>query len=189
LEGHIPATTIGDGGSREIAVAVSLANLQPLTVWAKTAAVSPINDDIAENMTQELLHRIAIIVDPGLPLGLVANTVGTIAVGLGAAEQGFGNTTLVDRNGRQIKNSADRPVPVLQAPPEAIRATMLKALPAVPNCIVVAFPRFARSLHAFEDYQARFSEIDLAEETIEGLGLAGPEKWVKSLTGNLKLLR
>jgi hypothetical protein len=140
-------------------------------------------------MTQDLPRRIAIIVDPGLPLGLIANTVGTIAVGLGAAEPGFGNTTLVDRYGRQTKNSADRPVPVLQAPPETIRATMMKALPAPPNALVVAFPQFARSLHAFADYQSRFPEIDLSAETIEGLGLAGPEKWVKSLTGNLKLLR
>jgi hypothetical protein len=110
LEGHIPATTIGDGGSREIVVAVSLANLQPLTVWAKTAPVSPNDDDIAENMTQELPSRIAIIVHPGLPLGLIANTVGTIAVGLGAAVPAFGNTPLVDRNRRQTcSDPSDRP--------------------------------------------------------------------------------
>ena len=29
----------------------------------------------------------------------------------------------------------------------------------------------------------------LATETIVGLGISGPEKWVRSLTGNLKLLR
>ena len=36
---------------------------------------------------------------------------------------------------------------------------------------------------------AQFAARDIATETIEGLGLAGPEKWVKSLTGSLKLLR
>ena len=51
------------------------------------------------------------------------------------------------------------------------------------------FPQFARSLHDFAEYQVQLAARDLATETIEGLGLAGPEKWVKSLTGSLKLLR
>jgi hypothetical protein len=60
---------------------------------------------------------------------LIANTVATIAVGLGAVEPAFGNVTLTDAAGRLIKNSADRPVPILQAPAEAIRASLLRALP------------------------------------------------------------
>jgi hypothetical protein len=133
--------------------------------------------------------RIAIVVDPSLAIGLIANTVATIAVGLGAIEPAFGNVTLTAAAGRLIKNSADRPVPILQAPTEAIRATLLRALPAREGEIVVPFPQFARSLHDFAAYQAQLAARDLATETIEGLGLAGPEKWVKSLTGSLKLLR
>jgi uncharacterized protein DUF2000 len=152
--------------------------------------------------------RIAIVVDPSLAIGLIANTVATIAVGLGAAEPSFGNVTLTDAAGRLIKNSADRPVPILQAPAAAIRATLLKALPtredeivvpflqfarkALPTRegeIVVPFLQFARNLHSFAEYRAQLAARDIATETIEGLGLAGPEKWVKSLTGSLKLLR
>jgi Protein of unknown function (DUF2000) len=130
--------------------------------------------------------RIAIVVDPSLAIGLIANTVATIA---GAAEPAFGNVTLTDAAGRLIKNSADRPVPILQAPAEAILATLLRALPTREGEIVVPFPQFARSLHDFAAYQAQLAQRDLAAETIEGLGLAGPEQWVKSLTGSLKLLR
>lgn len=133
-------------------------------------------------------HRIAIVVDSTLPLGLLANTVATIAIGLGAAVPAFGNTVLIDANGRSTHNSADRPVPILQASAEEIRVLLLRALPA-PECArLVPFPQFARSLHSFTDYQEQFPTRDLAVETIEGLGLAGPEKWVKSLTGNLRLL-
>ena len=133
--------------------------------------------------------RIAIVIDPSLAIGLIANTVATIAVGLGAVEPAFGNVTLTDAAGRLLKNSADRPVPILQAPAETIRATLLRALPAREGEIVVPFPQFARSLHDFAAYRAQLARRDLAAETIEGLGLAGPEKWVKSLTGSLKLLR
>ena len=96
---------------------------------------------------------------------------------------------LADAAGRLIKSSADRPVPILQAPAPAIRSTLLRALPMREGEIVVAFPQFARNLHDFAAYQAQLAARDLATETIEGLGLAGPEKWVKSLTGSLKLLR
>ena len=133
--------------------------------------------------------RIAIIVDPSLAIGLIANTVATIAVGVGVAEPAFGNVTLTDVAGRSVKNSADRPVAILQAPAEAIQATLLRSLPAPEGGIVVPFPQFARGLHAFPEYQAQFATRDLATETIDGLGLAGPEGWVRSLTGSLRLLR
>jgi hypothetical protein len=133
--------------------------------------------------------RIAIIVDPSLPLGLIANTVATVSIGIGAVDTGFGNRTLTDVMGRAVKNSADRSVPVLQAPASEILTLLLKALPAPDGAVVVPFPKFARSLHVFADYQAQFPKRALSAETIEGLGLAGPEKWIKSLTGSLKLLR
>jgi len=134
-------------------------------------------------------NRIAIIVDPSLAIGLIADTVATIAIGLGAVEPAFGNVTLTDVAGRSVKNSADRPVPILQAPAEAIRMALLRALPAPDGGIVVPFPQFARSLHDSAAYQAQFAARDLATETIEAVGFAGPERWVKSLTGSLKLLR
>jgi Protein of unknown function (DUF2000) len=40
--------------------------------------------------------RIAIVVDPSLTIGLIANTIATIAIGLGAVEPAFGNMTLTD---------------------------------------------------------------------------------------------
>ena len=119
----------------------------------------------------------------------MAITVATIAIGIGAAQPLFGNTPLVDTAGRVVRNSADRPVPVLQASDDVIRGLLLKALPASEGAVVVPFPRFARSLHDFVDYQAEFPTRDLGQEILDGLGLAGPEKWGKSLTRSLKLLR
>ncbi len=80
-------------------------------------------------------------------------------------------------------------MPILQAPADTIRSLMLKAMEQPQNHAVVPFPAFARSLHDYRDYEAAFPDRDLAEEAIDGLGLAGPSKWIKSLTGSLKLLR
>lgn len=134
-------------------------------------------------------HRVAIVVDPSLPLGLLANTVAVIGVGLGAAFPWLGNHPLIDAAGHEVLNSANRPVPILQASAEEIGAMFLKAAPAPEHAAIVPFPAYARALHAFAEYRDGFGGRDLASERIEGLGLAGPAKWVRSLTGSLKLLR
>lgn len=133
--------------------------------------------------------RIVIVVDPTLPLGHLANTVAAIGVGLGAAQPILGNVILKDAAGRSIHASADRPVPILQASPDQIRSLLIKALPTSLGSFAVAFPQFARTVHTFTEYGRLFPTRDLSSEVIEGVGFVGPVKWIKSLTGNLKLLR
>lgn len=138
-------------------------------------------------MSEDL--RLAIVVNPDLPVGLIANTAGAIAVGLGAKLPALAARQLTDRADRTIDISSSRPVPILQADATAIRALMLRALPQSGERAVVPFPAFARSLHDYGEYESTFPARDISEETIDGIGIAGPSKWVKSLTGSLKLLR
>ena len=133
--------------------------------------------------------RLAIVINPDLPAGQLANTIAAVSIGIGAALPFLGARQLADRRGNTIDISADRPVPVLQADGGVIEVLLQKALPRQDGRMVVAFPAFARALHSYADYEATFPERDLAEEAIDGIGLAGPSKWVKSLTGSLKLLR
>jgi len=134
-------------------------------------------------------HRVAIIVNPELPLGLLANTVGAIGIGLGARMPWLGNRPLTDAEGRVIDDSSILPVPILQASGEAIHALMLKAMPRGEDGALVVFPAFSRSLHDYQEYEAQLPGKRLADEVIDGVGLCGPAKWVKSLTGSLRLLR
>ena len=138
-------------------------------------------------MTDDI--RLTIIVNPALPLGLVANTVGAISIGLGARMPALAARRLTDRESRTIDISSTLPVPILQAQADTIRALMLKALIPPQDGAIVPFPAFARSLHDYRDYEAAFPGRDLAGEEIDGLGIAGPSKWIRSLTGSLKLLR
>lgn len=133
--------------------------------------------------------RIAVVVNPELPPGLLANTVAAVSIGLGARIPDLGGDRLTDRAGRDIDVSANRPVPILAADAETLRALTLKATAHDGALAVVPFPAFARSLHAYADYARAFPACDLAGETIDGLALAGPEKAIRSLTGALRLLR
>ena len=133
--------------------------------------------------------RLAIIVNPELSLGLLANTVGAISIGLGAKLPFIAARQLIDKSGIAIDISSDRPVPVLQADAETIRSIVLKAASFEERQAVVAFPVFARALHVYAEYEKTFPDKELSSEMIDGVGLAGPAKWVRSLTGSLKLLR
>lgn len=146
---------------------------------AEALALAPSHPDV----------RIAMVVDPALPPGLLANTVAVIGVGIGAADSTLGAVPLTDRQGRTIASSANQPIPVLQAEAQALVAVLARALPAPAGATVVAFPRFGRSLHVFDDFRRQFPGRDLLAEPIEGIGLAGPARWVRSLTGSLRLLR
>lgn len=133
--------------------------------------------------------RLAIIVNPDLPPGHLANTIATVSIGMGAAMPALGARQLTDRRQTTIDISSSQPVPVLQADNSTIGALLAKTLPRREGRIIVAFPSFARSLHSYTDYEATFPGRDLGEETIDGLGLVGESRWIKSLTGSLKLLR
>lgn len=133
--------------------------------------------------------RLAIIVNPELPPGLIANTVAAISIGIGAAIPALGARRLADRHDRKIDISSNLPIPILQADGGAIQSLLLKALSETNPRAIVPFPAFARALHSYSDYERTFPERDLAGEVIDGLGLAGPVRWVRSLTGSLRLLK
>lgn len=133
--------------------------------------------------------RIAIVIDPDQPLGLLANTVAVLAAGLGAAAPALGGRTLVDSTGRAFMNSADRPIPVLQASAETLSGLLGKSAGRPQGALVVPFPQLARTIHDFATYADVFAGRDLGSEPLLGIGVAGPDKWVRSLTGALKLLR
>ncbi len=133
--------------------------------------------------------RLAIVVDPALSLGEMANTVGALSIGIGAALPSLAGDRLKDREGQEFHTSAKSPVPVLQAESEVLRELYRRAAAAPPEAVMVLFPRFARPLHTFSDYVDALASRTLTDEPLDGLGLAGPAKWVRSLTGALKLLR
>jgi hypothetical protein len=133
--------------------------------------------------------RLAVVVDPSLPPGRLANTVAVIAAGLGAVCPGVGGVCMTDADGCSFFNSADRPVAVLQSDAAGLAALWGRTADAPDDARIVVFPAFARSLHAFGEYAEALRTRSLADERLEGIGLAGPARWVRSLTGSLKLLR
>ena len=133
--------------------------------------------------------RVAIVLDPSLPPGLLANTAAAIGIGLGAVVTSLGGVVLTDAGGRPFAVGSTRPVPILRADEAVLPSLFQRAVPAPAAAAVVPFPRFARAMHDFTSYAAAVPLRDLAKEPLDGVGLAGPAAWVRSLTGSLPLLR
>lgn len=140
--------------------------------------------------TEESL-RVSVLVRPDLPLGAVVNTAAVVSVGLAAHVPALAGTVLRDSADRMVLGCSEYPVPILQADSATLQAVVAKACQAAmpEGAAVVPFPAFARRIHTFADYQRELSGRDLTSEELDGVGLVGPEKWVRSLTGALKLLR
>lgn len=140
-------------------------------------------------MAELSTRRVVVIADPAAPLGLLANAVGVVALGLGAVEPALAGQQLQDCLGRQFRASASLPLPVLQAGPEAMHALFERARSDAAIDAVVAFPHFARQIHDFASYQISLRERDLASEALAAIGLLGEGAAVKGLTRGLALLR
>lgn len=74
--------------------------------------------------------RIAIMVNPELPIGLIANTTSAVGIGLAAKFPQLAGTMLSDSGGKEIDVSSKLPVPILQANALQMREVLLKALTA-----------------------------------------------------------
>jgi Protein of unknown function (DUF2000) len=133
--------------------------------------------------------RVAIVVDPALPVGFLTNTVATISIGLGAACPKLAGDILVDATQIKYSTSANRPVPILQAAPALIQELFQRCSTSFPRTFVVPFPTFARRIHSYADYIAEVARRDIKAEQMDGIGFVGASSSVRSLTGALKLLR
>lgn len=133
--------------------------------------------------------RIAVVLRPDLELGAIANTAAALAVGIGAVEPGVAGVGLKDTNGFSYTASADRPVVMLQSDDEGMQKLIERLADRPDGASVVLFPAFARRMHGFEEYENTVPTRDMSQEQIDGIAISGPGKWVRSLTGNLKLLR
>lgn len=132
---------------------------------------------------------LAVVVNPALPAGLLANTVGTLATGLGARFPALSAGQVCDQAGLWFDTSSRLPMPVLQADTATLKLLLQRCQTRHSRSAMVVYPSFAREIQQIDTYLAEVARRDLSAEPLDGIALCGPRKWVRSLTGALKLLR
>lgn len=132
------------------------------------------------------MNKAAIIIDPDLPLGFLANAVACITSGIFL----YGD----DFVGPEIQGKAVTYIPITKIPILLLKPgnrTLQELLQQAQslNLKYMAFTREAQSTTDYEKYQKSVEGLPLESVTLIGLGVVGPEKLVNSLVGNLPMLR
>lgn len=133
--------------------------------------------------------KCSIIVDEELPPGLVANTVGVIAMALGKlAPEAMGHDG-VDQDGKRHRGLAWMGVTVLRGTKEVIGDIFTRAAENDPDLLIVDCPAVAQATRDYDEYLEMLSQQGGPELRLRGIGLYGNGKKIAKLTGNLSLLR
>lgn len=134
--------------------------------------------------------KCVLVLDGGLPVGLLANTAAILGITLGKHIPETVGTAVHDKSGGSHLGTIQFPVPVLKADSEKIRAIRRQlSQPGFEELIAVDFTDIAQRTNSYEEYRAAMADTEENELAYLGIGLCGDKKLVNKLTGNLPLLR
>jgi hypothetical protein len=134
--------------------------------------------------------KCTIIVDQGLPLGLIANTTAALGVSLSNEISGLVGKDLWDANQNIHKGITNLNLPVLAMDKTELRKLYLRLLeePAE-DIMVIGFNNVAQTSKSYGDYEKRLLNTPTDKINLLGVCLYGRKKKINKLTGNLKLLK
>lgn len=128
----------------------------------------------------------AIIINPEMPTGLLANAVACITSGLFLRGDDF--------VGEQIEGDGVHYIPITKIPILILKPGIT---PLIDLCKqaqqmglkYMAFTQEAQTTTNYEEYKKRVEGKNINEVALVGLGVVGSEEMVRSLTGNLPMLK
>ncbi len=130
-----------------------------------------------------------IVVDETLPAGVAANAAAIIGITLGCRHPGAVGPDLTDGGGEAHSGIIRIPVPVLKAGAETLRALRERLAEAGDDVDAVDFSDVAQHCRSYAEYTEKTAKAAPRDFSYLGLGLFGPAKRIKKLTGSLPLLR
>lgn len=132
------------------------------------------------------MYKAAIIINPDLPLGILANAVACITSGLFLDGKDYVGPEIA---GDKITYIPITKIPILILKPGSKSLTELCIQAQLMNLKYMAFTKEAQSTTDYDAYTKSVSGLPLESVTLLGLGVVGPTKLVDSLVGSLPMLR
>lgn len=132
------------------------------------------------------MHKAAIIINPNLPLGILANAIACITSGL------FLNGK--DYVGPEIKGKNITYIPITKIPILILKPgnTPLHELLVKIQTVGLEYMAFTKEAQTTTDYHSYIQRVEgkpLSSVSLVGIGVVGKIKEINSLTGNLPMLR
>lgn len=133
-------------------------------------------------------RKVVIVVDPGLPLGRLANTVAYLALTLGQRLPSLVGPDVIDGSGLVHRGTSAVPLPILGATAAQL-AAIHQAADGQSELLALSFTDSAQLSRTYEAYQQALADRPTADLVYLGVALAGSRRQVNALTGSLPLLR
>lgn len=134
-------------------------------------------------------HKMVVILDESLPLGLKANTAGVLSLTLGNKIEGLIGHDLIDKSDITHTALTKYPLPILAVASEKLKDIYRHAFDLKDDLLLVDVTDAAQTTKNYEDYERKLKEHTIDELTFLGIALSGDKKIINKLTGNLPLLR
>jgi hypothetical protein len=134
--------------------------------------------------------KCVIVVDPTLPVGLLANASAVLAISIGNQIRDMVGEDVLDQDGSVHRGITQVTVPVLKGDAQRIRG-LRDRLVNLGNgdLFFVDFCDLAQQSRDYGHYATQMRKTPSDGLNYLGIAICGPDKVVTSLTGNLGLLR
>lgn len=132
------------------------------------------------------MNKAAIIINPEMPTGLLANAVACITSGLFLKGDDFVGEQ-IDGDGVTYIPITKIPILILK-PGKMLLVDLCKQAQQL-GLKYMAFAQEAQTTTNYEEYKQRVTGKNINDVSLVGLGVVGSEEQVNSLTGNLPMLR
>ena len=136
-------------------------------------------------MNLEQNHKLAIIIDSSLPMGLIANTASVLSLSIGKFIDGIIGEDLTDKRQKKHIGITTIPIPILKSDKQTIKNIRENLYEE--EIFVVDFCDAAQTTKNYADYKIKLQESDNLEYL--GIALMGNKKVINKFTGSMPLLR
>ena len=132
--------------------------------------------------------KVSIVVDRGLPIGLISNCAAVLGVSLGATYPDLIGPDLQDQSGMEHRGITGLPLPILSASQDKLQ-DLFVASQSEDSVTTISFTDVAQGCKTYEDYQQKLSNTPFQSLKFLGVLIVGPNAAVSRLTGSLPLLK
>ncbi|WP_257229710.1 DUF2000 domain-containing protein [Leuconostoc sp. DB-1] len=144
--------------------------------------------NFAKKEKLKMKMKCVVIVDPELPIGLVANTASILGCSLGKAHPEINGEDTYDKNDQLYPGIVNIPIPILKADSNKINEIHRQAN-QYEEIEVISFVDVAQQVNNYEEYKAKLKQSTDEDLNFLGICLYGSEKKVNHFSGSLPMLR
>ena len=135
-------------------------------------------------------EKCVMVIDEGLPLGMIANTAAIMGITLGKKMPEVVGADVTDQSGSEHLGIIEFPVPILRGTRPDIKQIREKLYqPEFQDLTVVDFSDLAQSCKTYDEFMEKMGRVSESDLQYLGVAICGSRKKVNKLTGSMPLLQ